>query len=94
MRSTPPKEDRHTLLFSATFTDDVMRLSEQWTDKPVKLEMEPERVATDTVEQKIYITTASEKFAPCCKIFLKRKMFRALWSLPTVAISVALSTSV
>ena len=26
------------------------------------LEMEPERVATDTVEQKIFITTASEKF--------------------------------
>ena len=63
VRSTPPKEDRQTLLFSATFTDDVMRLSEQWTDKPVKLEMEPERVATDTVEQKIFITTASEKFA-------------------------------
>ena len=63
VRSTPPKEDRQTLLFSATFTDDVMRLSEQWTDKPVKLEMEPERIATDTVEQKIFITTASEKFA-------------------------------
>ena len=63
VRSTPPKEDRQTLLFSATFTEDVMRLSEQWTDKPVKLEMEPERVATDTVEQKIFITTASEKFA-------------------------------
>jgi len=63
VRSTPPKEDRQTLLFSATFTDDVMRLSEQWTDKPVKLEMEPERVATDTVEQKIFITTANEKFA-------------------------------
>ena len=63
VRATPPKEDRQTLLFSATFTDDVMRLSEQWTDKPVKLEMEPERVATDTVEQKIFITTASEKFA-------------------------------
>ena len=57
------KEDRQTLLFSATFTDDIIRLSEQWTDKPVKLEMEPERVATDTVEQKIFITTASEKFA-------------------------------
>ena len=63
VRATPPKEDRQTLLFSATFTDDVMRLSEQWTDKPVKLEMEPERVATDTVEQKIFITTANEKFA-------------------------------
>jgi ATP-dependent RNA helicase RhlB len=62
VRLTPPREDRQTLLFSATFTPEVLRLSEQWTDKPVMLEMEPERVATDTVEQKIFITTASEKF--------------------------------
>ena len=62
VRLTPPREDRQTLLFSATFTAEVLRLSEQWTDKPVMLEMEPERVATDTVEQKIFITTANEKF--------------------------------
>jgi len=62
VRLTPPREDRQTLLFSATFTPEVLRLSEQWTDRPVMLEMEPERVATDTVEQKIFITTASEKF--------------------------------
>ena len=62
VRLTPPREDRQTLLFSATFTPEVLRLSEQWTDKPVMLEMEPERVATDTVEQKIFITTAEEKF--------------------------------
>lgn len=62
VRLTPPREDRQTLLFSATFTPEVLRLSEQWTDKPVMLEMEPERVATDTVEQKIFITTANEKF--------------------------------
>ena len=62
VRLTPPREDRQTLLFSATFTPEVLRLSQQWTDKPVMLEMEPERVATDTVEQKIFITTASEKF--------------------------------
>ena len=63
VRLTPPREDRQTLLFSATFTPEVLRLSEQWTDKPVMSEMAPERVATDSVEQKIFITTASEKFA-------------------------------
>ena len=63
VRLTPPREDRQTLLFSASFTPEVLRLSEQWTDKPVMIEMAPERVATDSVEQKIFITTASEKFA-------------------------------
>ncbi len=62
VRSTPKKENRQTLLFSATFTDDVLSLTEQWTYKPFKLEIEPEHVATDTVEQKVYIVAADEKF--------------------------------
>jgi len=60
---TPKREDRQTLLFSATFTPEILRLSGTWTDKPVTVEIGAERVATDTVEQKVYITTASEKFA-------------------------------
>ena len=60
---TPKREDRQTLLFSATFTPEILRLSGTWTDKPVTVEIGAERVATDTVEQKVYITTADEKFA-------------------------------
>ena len=63
VRLTPKREERQTLLFSATFTPEILRLSETWTDTPVTVEIGAERVATDTVEQKIYITTASEKFA-------------------------------
>ncbi|TFH67704.1 ATP-dependent RNA helicase RhlB [Gammaproteobacteria bacterium LSUCC0057] len=62
VRMTPKREDRQTMLFSATFTSDVLRLAEQWTDKPAKVEMQAERVATDSVEQKVYITTAEEKY--------------------------------
>ena len=61
VRLTPKREDRQTLLFSATFTPQVMRLSQSWTYEPVTVEIGAERVATDTVEQKIYITTADEK---------------------------------
>ncbi|MCT2532506.1 ATP-dependent RNA helicase RhlB [SAR92 clade bacterium H231] len=63
VRLTPKREERQTLLFSATFTPEVLRLSETWTDSPVTVEIGAERVATDTVDQRIYITTASEKFA-------------------------------
>ena len=62
VRMTPKREERQTMLFSATFTSDVLRLAEQWTDKPAKVEMQAERVATDSVEQKVYITTAEEKY--------------------------------
>lgn len=67
---TPKREDRQTLLFSATFTPEVLRLSETWTDKPATIEIGAERVATDTVEQQILITTASEKFTLLNNILL------------------------
>lgn len=62
VRLTPKKEDRQTLLFSATFTSDILRLIESWTETPAVVEMEPERVATDSVDQKVFITTTDEKF--------------------------------
>jgi len=62
VRSTPHKENRQTLLFSATFTPEVLSLTEQWTFEPFKLEIEPDSVATDTVDQKVYIVSASEKY--------------------------------
>jgi ATP-dependent RNA helicase RhlB len=62
VRMTPPKVSRQTLLFSATFTRDVINLSEQWTYNAVKVEIEPESVTTDTVEQIVYITTADDKY--------------------------------
>ncbi|NNF99736.1 MAG: ATP-dependent RNA helicase RhlB [Desulfobacteraceae bacterium] len=63
IHSTPHKNKRQTMLFSATLTPEVMRLAEQWTRDPVTVEIEPEQVAVDTVEQVVYITTTEEKFA-------------------------------
>lgn len=62
VRSTQPKENRQTLLFSATFNQDVMNLAAQWTCQPVHIEIQPERVATDNVEQRVYMVSSDEKF--------------------------------
>jgi len=62
IRQTPPKTHRQTLLFSATFSPDVMNLVEQWTVEPVTVEIEPESVATDTVTQHVYLSSTEEKF--------------------------------
>lgn len=62
VRKTPHKEYRQTLLFSATFNQDVLNLAYQWTQDPKTVEIEPESVATDTVDQKVYMVSASEKF--------------------------------
>jgi ATP-dependent RNA helicase RhlB len=59
----PSKDQRQTMMFSATVSDDVQRLASQWCVKPRVVEAEPEQVAVDTVEQTVYLTTAEEKYA-------------------------------
>ena len=62
VRASPTTDFRQTLLFSATFTHDILNLAHQWTHSPVTVEIEPENVATDTVEQKVYLVSKEEKF--------------------------------
>jgi ATP-dependent RNA helicase RhlB len=62
VRATPRKEDRQTLLFSATFTQDIINLSQQWTYEPVSIDIEPEHVATDSVDQKVFLVSSEQRF--------------------------------
>ena len=61
VRSTPRKEDRQTLLFSATFSRDIMNLAQQWTFDPITVEIEPERVATENVDQRVYLLESRDR---------------------------------
>jgi ATP-dependent RNA helicase RhlB len=60
--STPPKDCRQTLLFSATFTDDILTLADRWAVNPIRVEVEPEKVTTDNVKQLVYLVTTSQKY--------------------------------
>tara|TARA_B110000503_G_scaffold13903_1_gene18890 strand:+ start:8304 stop:9692 length:1389 start_codon:yes stop_codon:yes gene_type:complete len=62
VRATPPKEGRQTLLFSATFTQDILKLSEQWTYQPITVEIEPTSVATSSVDQKVYLVSSQQRY--------------------------------
>jgi len=62
IRQTPRKENRQTLLFSATFTPEVRSLTEQWTIDPVEIEIQPDSVATDTVTQHVFLASNDEKY--------------------------------
>lgn len=62
VRQAPKREERQTLFFSATFTDEVRNLVEQWTYKPVIVDIEPEHVANETVEQHVYLVSTEEKY--------------------------------
>jgi len=76
--STPTKDKRQTLLFSATLTGEITRLASEWTRNPVKVEIEPEQVAVDTVDQIVYIVTIEEKFALLYNIISRQNLSRVL----------------
>ncbi len=78
VHSTPEKSRRQTLFFSATLTDDVMRLAEQWTKDPVNVEIEPEQVTVETVEQKVYMVTVREKFVLLYNLITQERLTRVM----------------
>jgi ATP-dependent RNA helicase RhlB len=62
IRQTPNKSERQTLLFSATFTDEVMGLAKQWTTDPAIVEIAPESIASETVAQHVYAVAGKDKY--------------------------------
>lgn len=78
IRSTPPKDQRKTLLFSATLSDDVMRLASQWMPDPHKIDIEPEQVAVDTVKQLVYLVKSHEKFTILYNLLQRPNIGRVL----------------
>lgn len=78
LRQMPPKAKRRTMLFSATLTDDVLRLAAQWMPDPVICEVEPEQVAVETVEQIVYIVTVRDKFKLLYNLMHRRADLRTL----------------
>lgn len=73
IQASTKKGYRQTLLFSATFSEDVMRLVEQWTNDPVKIEIEPDSIASDNVDQRVYLVTKQDKFPLLCNLINQNK---------------------
>lgn len=59
---TPKKDCRQTLLFSATFTPEINELAARWAMDPIMVEVEPEKVAADAVDQIVYLVTTDDKY--------------------------------
>ncbi len=58
----PKKQYRQTMLYSATFTDDIRSLAERWALDPIRIEVESEYETTENVDQKVYLVTTEEKY--------------------------------
>ncbi|AWV85910.1 ATP-dependent RNA helicase RhlB [Acinetobacter radioresistens] len=62
VRFSPRKEQRQTLMFSATFSYDVLNLAQQWLFEPVTVEIEPEKKTNADVEQRVYMVANRDKY--------------------------------
>ncbi|WP_148863064.1 DEAD/DEAH box helicase [Marinobacter fonticola] len=61
LRKCTQKEERQTLLFSATFNQDVLNLASMWTQSAEFVEIEPEQKTAERVEQTVYMVGEDEK---------------------------------
>ena len=60
----PSCEERQTMLFSATLSHDIMELASRWMrPDPAVLEVEPEKVVAEGVNETVYACTTQEKLA-------------------------------
>jgi ATP-dependent RNA helicase RhlB len=76
--STPHKDRRQTMLFSATLSEPILRLASSWTRDPMRVEIEPDNVAVDTVTQIVYIVTSAEKWPLLYNLLARDKPERVL----------------
>jgi len=75
---TPHKNKRQTLFFSATLTDEVLRLADAWTRDAVRIEIDPEQAAADSITQIVYLTTEKDKFQNVCNLLISEALERVI----------------
>lgn len=61
IRRCTPKENRQTLLFSATFNQDVLNLASMWTQGAEFIEIEPQQKTAERVKQTVYLVSDDDK---------------------------------
>lgn len=72
-----PKK-RQTLLFSATFSNDIRQLAKSFLFKPVEISVSPPNTTVDTVKQKLIAVEKSDKTAVLAHLISTRNWFQVL----------------
>jgi len=58
----PSAAHRQTLLFSATLSADILRLAQAWMrPEPVTVDVDPENVVAEGIQERIYVVSSHEK---------------------------------
>ena len=63
MRRMRPREERTTMLFSATLSVKARNIAWEYMNNPVEIEIEPEQITVDRVNQSLYHVASEDKMA-------------------------------
>jgi len=78
LRRLPSFEKRQNLMFSATLNQRVMELAYEFMNVPVKVEVTPEQMTAERVEQLIYHVSRKEKFPLLLGLLRREGMARTM----------------
>lgn len=70
IRHMPSNTERQSLLFSATFNQDVMNLAYRWLHQPAFVEIAPESKTNQAIDQQFYLVTEREKISALKQILV------------------------
>ncbi len=76
--STPHKDKRQTMFFTATFTSEVTRLSGQWTNNAHNVDIEPEQVSVLAIDQRVYIAPSEDKLKLLYNMIVQENLERVI----------------
>lgn len=76
--STPHKDKRQTMFFTATFTSEVTRLSGQWTNNAHNVDIEPEQVSVLAIDQRVYIVPSEDKLKLLYNMIVQENLERVI----------------
>lgn len=77
-RLLPPKEDRQTMLFSATLEMRVRELAWEFMNDPVEIELEADHITVENITQELYHVAKADKFGLFLQILAVEKPEAAL----------------
>ena len=74
LRFAPPKEKRQTIIVSATLDDRIRHLAYSYMSQPIEIEIEPDQITVEKVEQKLFHVSREEKFQLLLTLLKREQM--------------------
>jgi ATP-dependent RNA helicase RhlB len=78
MSGVSSKDNRQTMLFSATLSEQILSLASRWTKNQFQVEIEPEQITAETISQQAYLISGDEKYSLIYNLLVKNKVDRTI----------------